>query len=106
MDVLSDKTFISQDYISRYQGFPIYYHSLDNKYIGGVTGQLKNTQGYSVHIAKRGDTFDSIALDYYNNPTLFWVICDFNRIQDPYSVIEAGTEIKVPVLSSLTFSKN
>lgn len=105
MEVLSDKTFKSYDYISRYQSFPYFYHSLDNRYISGVTGQLKDTVGYSIHVTKKGDTFDSIALDYYNSPTLFWVICDFNKIQDPYTQLEVGTRLKVPVLSSITFSK-
>lgn len=106
MEVLSDKSFRSYDYVSRYQNFPNYYHSLDNRYIGATTAQIQDNIGYSIHVVKAGDTFDSIALDYYNSPTLFWVICDFNKVQDPYKKLKVGTRVKVPVLSSISFSKD
>lgn len=82
---VKDKSYRSFDYVSRYQVFPYYYNQEDNKYIYGTTGQLKQDIGYSLHIVKQGDTFDSIALAYYNNPSLYWIICDFNKIQDPFT---------------------
>lgn len=103
MEVLNDKSYRSYDYISRYSAFPYYYHKEDNKYIYGTTSQLNTDIGYSLHIAKKNDTYDSIALEYYNTPTLYWVICDFNQIQDPFKKPEIGTKIKVPVLSSISF---
>lgn len=106
MEVLSDKSFRSYDYVSRYQNFPYFYHSLDNRYISGTTAQIVDGIGYSLHVVKKNDTLDSIALDYYNSPTLFWVICDFNKIQDPFMKLKEGMHIKVPVLSSVIFSKD
>lgn len=105
MEILTDKGYRSYDYISRYQQFPYYFNSQDNKYVYGTTAQLDDTVGYSIHNVVRGDTFDSIALEYYNNPTLYWIICDFNRIQDPYKKLYEGEQIKVPVLSSIVFVK-
>lgn len=105
MEVLNEKGFRSYDYISRYQQFPYYFNYVDNKYVYGTTAQLDTSVGYSIHNVKNGDTFDSIALDYYNNPTLYWIICDFNRVQDPYRKLKQGEQIKVPVLSSVIYDK-
>lgn len=105
MEVLQEKSFRSYDYISRYSQFPYYFNQQDNKYIYGTTAQLDTSVGYSIHKVKVGDTFDSIALDYYNNPTLYWIICDFNRVQDPFKKLKVGDKIKVPVLSSIVYVK-
>ena len=105
MDVLSNKNYRSYDYISRYQQFPYFFHKEDNKYVYGTTAQLDDTLGYSLHIVKPNDTIDSIALEYYNNPTLYWIICDFNRIQDPFIKLKVGDSIKVPIISSLQFKQ-
>lgn len=104
MDNLVDKSYRSYEYISRYASFPYYYDTNDSKYVYGTTAYLKDDVSYIIHKAKQNDTFDSIALKYYNNPTLYWVICDFNKVQDPFTSIEIGTEIKVPTLSNISFS--
>lgn len=106
MDILIDKNYRSFDYISRYTAFPYYFNTEDNKYIYGTTAQLDQNVGYSIHIVKKGETFDSIALDYYNSPTLFWVLCDFNQVQDPFNPLIPGQKIKVPVLSLVSFELN
>lgn len=103
MDILTDKQYKSYNYFSRYTGFPFYYNLNDNKYIYGTTAQLRQNNSYALHKVKKGESFDSIALDYYNNPTFFWVICDFNKIQDPYIKLEQGEILKIPVLSNVTF---
>lgn len=103
MEVLKDKAYRRYDYISRYTGFPYYYNAVDNKYIYGTTGQIVKDIPYVLHIAQQRDTFDTLALKYYGNPTLYWVICDFNDIQDPYTDIEVGQKIKIPSLSSISF---
>lgn len=103
MDVLEKKSFRTYDYISRYQSFPYYYNKEDDKYIYGVTSHIDDSSGYSIHIVRDGDTYDSISLQYYNNPTLYWIICDFNRVCDPYKKLNVGDRIKIPVISSLQF---
>ena len=52
---------------------------------------------------KRGESIDSIALYYYNNPTYYWMICDFNFIDDPFIELTEGQKIKVPTFSAVTF---
>ena len=105
MEVLTNKSYheTTGSGLSRYTPFPFYYHRIDDKYVGGTTAYLKNTTVYSLHTVSRGETFDTLALDYYNNPTLYWVICSFNRIQDPFRELQEGEKIKIPSLSSIEF---
>ncbi len=105
MSVLEDKQYKSYNYFSRYTSFPYYFNSIDKKYIYGVTSQLSKDSTYALHKVTKTDTIDSIALYYYNNPTFFWVICDFNNIQDPYIKLEEGTLLKIPTMSELKFKE-
>ena len=103
MDILIDKQYRTYDRLSRYSTFPIYYNTLDEKYESSTTAYLKDDTPYILHEVKDGDSFDSLALYYYNNPTYFWVICSFNHIQDPFSLPQVGSYLMVPILSSIEF---
>lgn len=103
MEALTNKAYKDSTILSRYTPFPYYYHTKDDKYISGITAYLKDNTTYTLYTVQRGDTFDSLALDFYNNPTLFWVICSFNRIQDPFTELTAGQQIKIPSISNIEF---
>ncbi len=105
MDVLKDKQYKTYTYLSRYANIPFYYNTLDNKYIYGTGSQLNTDIPYVLHKVKINETLDSIALDYYNNPTFFWVIADFNRIQDPYITLQKDQTLKIPSLSDVSFEE-
>ena len=105
MDVLTNKYYKQYDYISRYSPFPIYYHTLDNKYIIGLDKWLKDSTLYSEYVVQKGDTFDKLALRYYNNPTYYWIICSFNRIHDPFDSPQPGTLLKIPSFSNIEFEE-
>ena len=105
MNIVKDKAYKSYDYISRYQSFPYYYNTEDNKYVYGTTGQLNIGNNYSIYVTQKNDSYDNIALMHYNSPTLYWIICDYNRIQDPFVKPVPGTRLKIPVLSNLTFKQ-
>ena len=106
MSKLIDKQFKDYSYISRYSSFPFYFNKDDNKYVYGTTNQLKQDLNYRLYKVKQNDTLDTLALDFYNNPTMFWLIADFNHIQDPYIELEIGTELKIPTLSEISFEDN
>ena len=103
MSVLTNKSYRQYNKISRYSVFPYYYHTKDDKYVYGKTAYLKDTTLYSIYTVKRNDTFDSIALEFYNNPTLYWVICSFNHIQDPFLPLKEGQTLKIPSISNIEF---
>lgn len=104
MDSLTSKAYRSYDYTSRYATFPYYYHSSDKKYIYGITSQLSTGTDYTIHTVTDTDTVDGLALKYYGRPDLYWVICDFNRIQDPYTnLFDNFNFIYIPALSGVKY---
>lgn len=103
MDVLKNKYYETYNRLSRYGTFPSYYHTLDNKYVTSIDRYLNNDTEYILHLVKQRDTFDSLALKYYNNPTYFWAICSFNHIQDPFEDLVPGSYIKIPVLNDISY---
>lgn len=104
MDVLKDRSKINYDYLSRYTSFPYYYNTMDKKYIYGITSQLRDDSLYVAHKVTQEDTFDSLAFKYYGRPDLYWVIADFNKIQDPFIKLYNYIDIiKIPTLSNIAF---
>ena len=104
MDVLTNKKYRNYTTISRYSAFPIYYHNIDKKWVGGSTQYLRDDTPYNTCVVNTGDTYDNLALYYYNNPTLYWVICSFNHIQDPFKDPEVGEVLRIPVLSGISYN--
>lgn len=103
MDRLQDKSYRTYNYISRYSSFPYYYDSTDKKYIYGTTAYLDDTTPYTLYQVQKNDTWDSMALKFYNSPTFFWILCDFNRVQNPYDSPKVGSRIRVPALTNISF---
>ena len=99
-----EKLFKQDDYISRYQAFPYYYDQKNNKYYRGLTSFLRDDVSYVIYEVKSGDSYDSIALDFYGCALFFWVITDFNRIMDSLSAPVPGQKLKLPSLNSIVFS--
>lgn len=106
MNILKDKQYKSYPSLSRYTPFPFYYNQLDNKYMYGLTSQLSNTSKYIVHNVEPYDTPDSLSLAYYGRPDYFWIILDFNKIQNPYiELYKNYDKILIPSISEITFTK-
>ena len=104
MSQLINKQFKDYEKISRYSTFPYYYNVIDDKYMYGLTTHLKTDNIKFVnHTVKEHDTLDNIALYYYNNPTYYWVIADFNHIQDPFKKLELGSILRIPTFSNIEF---
>jgi len=105
MDILTNKQKRTDyDALSRYSPYSYYYHTLDDKFIYGLTGHIINNAEYVAHTVMPYDTLDSLAFKYYGRPDYFWIIADFNRIKDPFiSLQETFSVIKVPNLGQITF---
>ena len=106
MEILIDKNYKSYDYISRYSNVPYYYNILDKKYVYGTAYQLSKDNSYLIHKVIKNETLDSISLTYYNSPLYFWIIMDYNDLQDPFCDLMEGTELKIPTLSNIAFEVN
>ena len=123
MGVLTQQTIKSSDFFSRYNGFSYYYNKLsekkvplkdtngntvinsdsgevqyrrEGKYNMSTSAWLKDSDEYEAYTVEEGDTYDSIALKKYNSPTSYWIICDFNRIIDPFKEPKVGDILYLP----------
>ena len=109
MNVLTNRAIKSSKYYSRYNGLSYYYNTLDDKYQLETRHWLKEFVDISkvqTYIVKSKDTYDTIALEFYNNPTYYWVVCDYNRIIDPFIPPKEGTVLYLPSLNAgLEFEK-
>lgn len=106
MDVLKDAEKRTYDYISRYTPFNFYYHTKDDKYIYGMTNQLSDDVIYVEHKVIQRDTLDSLAEYYYGRPDYYWIIADFNKIQDPLIVLWENFEtIKIPSITTVSYKE-
>lgn len=103
MDILQDARLRQYKKLSRYATFPYYYNTLDEKYQYGTTTYLKKDSKYTNHKLVYGDTLDTLALKYYNNPTFYWIIADFNNILDPFMELPVGYYIRIPTISDIEF---
>ena len=104
MDVLKDRQKRNYNYVSRYTSFPFYYNTLDKKYIYGITSQLRDDSLYVTHKITQYDTLDSLSLKYYGRPDYYWIIADFNHLQDPFIKLYNYIDIiKIPTLSNIAF---
>ena len=104
MDVLKDKQSKTYSYISRYSAFSFFYNTEDTKYIYGITSQLNTNTSYVAHKVNQADTLESLALKYYGRPDYYWIIADFNRIQDPFiKLSDRYKVVNIPSLSNISF---
>lgn len=104
MDTLIKKTYYNYDYKSRYTPFPYYYDTLSEREIYGIGANMKKGIEWVAHKVKQEDTLDNLALYYYSNPSLWWIIAYFNDIQDSFKpLIDQFEIIKIPNMSSISF---
>lgn len=103
MEKLKNKFFVQYNKLSRYSIVPCYYNVQDDKYMMGTTYHLDKKTPYKIHKVSSGDTYDTLALKYYDNPTLYWIICEFNDVQNSLVDPLIGTELKIPIVSHINF---
>lgn len=103
MNILTNKQYKSYDRLSRYSTTPIYYNTHTKDMVYGTAKHLNQDTEYVTHLVKRNDTWDSLALDYYNNPTYFWIICDYNGVLNPFVEPTEGEYVFIPVISDIEF---
>lgn len=47
-------------------------------------------------ITAAGDRYDTLALQFYNDPSLWWVIASANNFQKSSLNIESGVQLRIP----------
>jgi hypothetical protein len=104
MDKLINQKYASFDYLSRYNGVPYYYDTVNKQEVFGIGQQMDKSTPYVNHKLRAGDTLESLALKYYNNPTYWWILAYFNSILDPFIVLSAHySTLRIPNITSIIF---
>lgn len=98
-----NKSYRSFEKLSRYESFPYYFDTESQKYVYGRTAFLDQSTAFTIHVTGPDDTFDSLALFYYGNPTYYWIIADFNRVLDCYTTLPENINVMIPSISSIRF---
>lgn len=52
---------------------------------------------YYEYETRQGDTFDELALQFYDNEKLSHLIIDFNPQYSDYLIFDAGIELRIPI---------
>lgn len=48
-------------------------------------------------VSQEGDRLDTIAYQYYNDQSLWWIIASANNIHDPSFAVPDGTILRLPM---------
>lgn len=51
---------------------------------------------YSNYEVKPKDTWTNISFKFFNTYKLWWLICKFNNVEDPFQELQQGRIIKIP----------
>ena len=103
-------------YISRHQIGILYpliiKHQPNRKDIPPIVMDYKYDNDYILVKQKPKIPLEQIYYDYNEiiypsglDTTYYWIIADFNRIQDPFINLPVGYTIKIPVLSNIEFKE-
>ena len=51
---------------------------------------------FNYYVVKQGDTWTNISYKFYNTYKLWWLICKFNDVTNPFIALNNGLVIKIP----------
>lgn len=84
--------------MNRYRNIPIFKTSKGRRYYANVKYPDIPFRDNDIYvIAQKGDRFDSLAYQYYRDPTLWWIIPSANPRFKPNSLYPTlGHQIRIP----------
>ena len=102
MNIEKDGTRKSYTYVSRYANMDTYFNNKDKARYYETAKSIDKSKitKYVSHKVEQGETLDTIALKYYSRPLYWWIIADYNNVQDVFN-LKVGTILKVPYLSEI-----
>lgn len=76
-----------------------HYVLLNNKTLTVIGFENANPGTFTEHVFSLNDQWTSLAHRYYEDTSLWWVICKFNGITNPLILPKIGDVIKIPIKS-------
>ena len=108
---IDKKTISSQQYFKN-TGFKIDEYKMSNicnvvdidknsyfnitKTIKFVNMEQISPNAYMTYQILETDTWTNLSFKFYNTYKLWWLICKFNNIKNPFTDLTVGTVIKIP----------
>lgn len=81
------------------KSYPIIKESYSNQTYMNIWRSIKlnniDITLFITHEIDYSDWWDTIAVQYYDNSKLWWVLPEINKIENPFEMPEAGTNIRV-----------
>lgn len=97
---ISDKSFSNYFNIELVNGN---YQFVSNKTITIIGSESAYPDLYSEHTMSETDQWSLMAHNYFGTTDLWWVICKFNNISNPFIMPRPGTVIKIPSKDLVSF---
>ena len=83
-----------------------HYVLLANKTLTVLGSENANPGTYSEHVFSLGDHWSSLSYRYFGTTSLWWAICKFNAISNPFILPKVGEIIKIPAQSVIDLMLN
>jgi hypothetical protein len=91
--------------MNRYRDIDKYRNSEGRRYYtNAIYPQIPEDEDDIYFIASAGDRYDKIALQYYNDSSLWWIIASSNNHQKASLYPTPGEQIRIPVNTQLALS--
>lgn len=58
---------------------------------------MERVTGFYEYETRQGDTFDELALQFYNDELLAHLIIDFNPQYSDYLILDEGINLRIPI---------
>ena len=67
-----------------------------NKTIMVLGSEAASSDLYDAYQFSSGDSWASVAYRFYGSTELWWVICKFNQVSNPFAMPSVGDVVKIP----------
>lgn len=84
--------------MNRYNDIPILADEQGVLYSRNVIFPIVKPSSSDIYvISTAGDRFDTLALEYYQDPGLWWIIAGINNIKKDSLTIKPGVQLRIPM---------
>ena len=84
--------------MNRYYDIPLFPNEEGKLYSRNVIFPIIQPSASDIYvISTAGDRFDTLALEYYQDPSLWWIIAGINNTKKDSLTIKPGIQLRIPM---------